>query len=312
MNLIIRPGLPADLPAALDCIRDGFLYTPARRTRLLALWHDVVARCAPAYYVLEDLNETFGQRLVAFGLGVFIHDWFYERLFRDDYAYMADLFLDPAIQARAPFLTDAEVARDNAGQGVTLLLLHSGVPQSVMTSPDALPIIDMAGRLNYLATAGYRLRDYLDEVYGITGLGKQWSENMGGHLVREGPLRAGMLPEHRPYLMSAAQEPDNPSPGSAVAASFRYQPPRCGFWPAEQELLRWALSGMLDAELAEMLCITKAAIRKRWESIYERVLLAGVLSEPSASGQNAQKKRRLLNYLEYHMEELRPYRNGPL
>ena len=312
MNLLLRPGLPADLPAALECLRDGFLYhTPARRKRLLTLWQDIVSRCGPPYYVVEDLSETFGHRLVAFGMGVFIHDWFYERLFQDDYAYMADLFLDPDIQARTPFLTEAEVARHNAGAGVILLAIHSGAPERVMSSPDGLPIVDQAARLNYLATAGYRLRDYLIEVYGEGGLGRQWAENMGGHVVREGQLPGGMLPEHRPYLVSARQE-DNPSPGSPVAMSFRYQPPRCGFSPAEQELLSWALSGLTDTELADRLCVTKAAVRKRWESVYERASLTGVLpaeegTDKAASARAAQKKRRLLNYLQYHVEELRPY-----
>jgi len=77
--------------------------------------------------------------------------------------------------------------------------------------------------------------------------------------------------------------------------------------------MRRALVGGTDEELARELNITSNTVKKRWRTIYDRVVdivaefFAGEAHEiPSRQQRGAEKRRRLLHYLRGHPEELRP------
>ena len=92
---------------------------------------------------------------------------------------------------------------------------------------------------------------------------------------------------------------------------FRLSAPRFNFRPSEQRLLLTALRGGTDEELSDELGVSLSAIKKTWALIYERASahLRGFSSNhvtDGASERGKEKKRRLLNYLRDHPEELRP------
>ncbi|MDQ2688075.1 MAG: hypothetical protein M3Y28_09440, partial [Armatimonadota bacterium] len=109
-------------------------------------------------------------------------------------------------------------------------------------------------------------------------------------------------------------------PGSYISVMFQHTPPRIWFRPAEQQLLLQALQGVTDEEMAASLNLSQSAVKNRWRGIYDRVMKSAADLLPQHSFENGlsdqkrskEKRRRLLNYLRYHMEELRPveFRSG--
>lgn len=100
---------------------------------------------------------------------------------------------------------------------------------------------------------------------------------------------------------------------SWVGALFDYHPPKLGLSRGEQRLLLSALPGATDEHLAATLGISLPAVKKLWVSIYLRVddHLPALIADSSrchlqAIRRGKEKRRRLLEYLRNHPEELRP------
>ena len=104
--------------------------------------------------------------------------------------------------------------------------------------------------------------------------------------------------------------------GRGMAPAFVETPPRLGFTRAEQQMLRQAIFGYTDVELAERLQLALPTIKNRWRALYDRLgqiapeLVAeiNVSSNPAVRGQ--EKRRRLLDYVRRHPEELPPINAG--
>src|SRR5215204_1734578 len=206
-------------------------------------------------------------------------------------------------------------------------------PYIACTAP-ASPIgLKMFGEMNSLMVskgtpmirlthAGYHIRRILQEAYGPQQMGFL---KAGGFLVKSDygeyyadsarPLPA---PDERPFLAGLDREdPESRLPGSALSSLFQAQVPRFHFSSAEQRVLARAIMDEADADVAEALGVSGDAIKKIWRRIYERVaavdhdLLGGGL-ERSAVVRGKEKRRRLVRYIRYHLEELRPFGPRPV
>ena len=99
---------------------------------------------------------------------------------------------------------------------------------------------------------------------------------------------------------------------STLLPMFSYVPPLLLFTPQEQRMLRHALSGAPDAELALRLGATVTSIKSQWRRVFDRA--AAVVGEAlvgpdclSAGTRGMQKRHVILDYLRKHPEELTPY-----
>jgi hypothetical protein len=97
-----------------------------------------------------------------------------------------------------------------------------------------------------------------------------------------------------------------------VAASiYRYKAPVLRLPAAEQELLLAAIPGKTDAELSAELGLSVEATKKRWRSVFDRVMQyqPEIVSPATAEteGRGPQKRHRVIAYVRNHPEELRPY-----
>jgi hypothetical protein len=92
------------------------------------------------------------------------------------------------------------------------------------------------------------------------------------------------------------------------ASLFQYRPPRLELSASFKELLRPAMEGMTDEELADRLCLSLSAVKKRWAAIYDHVSMKGIHAGlPACEGKRGPERRRLLlEYLRWHPEELNP------
>lgn len=93
-----------------------------------------------------------------------------------------------------------------------------------------------------------------------------------------------------------------------VASVFQYRPPRLELSETHRELLSLALEGATDEELADRLCLSLSAVKKRWAAVYDHVSARGVAAGlPQCEGKRGPERRRgLLDYLRWHPEELNP------
>jgi DNA-binding CsgD family transcriptional regulator len=117
-----------------------------------------------------------------------------------------------------------------------------------------------------------------------------------------------------PYLIGLTKQEALTHPGSSLAGLFVYTTPRFHFNRSQRVLLRHALMGETCEELATSLSISPWTVKKRWHAIYDRVsdvdseLLPPLTANSLyATSRGPERRRRLLNYLRQHFEELRPF-----
>jgi len=309
-----RPAHLSDLPECRRCLRDHFAHDAAALDDLAALWRDLICGNAACTTVIEDLNRPIGHRIVWYCITAFITQEYAEHLRADAPPIVARETLGWLNEGRSPLLDQAQIRRANSSGGVIMLTLNSGAPAQIMGS-----LIDMAmiGRkvADYMpwSVSGYRLNEFLIEMYSpyehawADGYGYLLRNDHRKHLAEDPP--PWLADGRRPRLYGATRREAEAQAGRSVVEQFHYEPPRFFFTSSEQELLKCSFFGDTDEDLAEFLSVSPVTLKKRWSSIYDRVevempaLLSGA-GEGAKRG--TEKKRRLLQYLWHHKEELRP------
>jgi DNA-binding NarL/FixJ family response regulator len=92
---------------------------------------------------------------------------------------------------------------------------------------------------------------------------------------------------------------------------FLYRPPRLGLTRAEQDVLRAALTGAPDTEIADQLGIPLPGLKARWSRIFERVAASDLgdrLAPPKRNGTRGRQARHVVvEYVRKHPSELTPF-----
>ena len=93
-----------------------------------------------------------------------------------------------------------------------------------------------------------------------------------------------------------------------------FSTPKFGFTATEQDTLNLALEGLTDESIGQATGASLSTIKKRFRAIYEKVqdkMTGDGAATPfvrlSDGARGMETRRRLLNYLRDHREELRPY-----
>ncbi|MBV9851285.1 MAG: tetratricopeptide repeat protein, partial [Armatimonadetes bacterium] len=312
MHLICHPARLNDLPACLACSRDLFACDPQERGQLLDMWRALFRSSAGAFWVFEDLDRPAGRGVAYFCLIVFLTDSFAEYV----RATAAPCFALQALRrwraGAPPFLDLDSIRRANTDGGLVMACLQSGAPEEYLAGEAGREVRDLIAESMALVCGGYRLREFFIESYSPAS--QAWQENAGFRVCNDYAAYYAACdppPGQRACLNVATRQQTRAGEGTVVASVFNHRPPRFGFTDGEQELLRWALTGLTDEELAAELSLAVISVSKRWSRIYERVLdVAPGLFPPEATAggqkRGPEKRRRLLHYLRRHPEELRP------
>ena len=312
MRLAFRPPFPADFGICAGIIRDKFVYDEATRSRLLRLWDEALKAHSGESSVVEDADRLLGDRIVAFGLSLFVSDEFVQEAKTCLPPYIGRHIVERWSREHSPILTLDEIRRANDGAGLNVLVLHYGWVEEGYSLQECAAIQHMLTQAFIAHHRGYHLKEFLEEVYGEQDLAVL--RNVGV------PLRTDYanflswdterVPGREPYLTGITRQEALQLPGSMALTVFVHTSPRLHLTTNERILLRHALDGHTDEELARVLCVSIATVKKRWEAIYDRV--AGVDDEltfptnPAAGRRGVEKRRRLLAYLRARPEELRP------
>jgi hypothetical protein len=225
---------------------------------------------------------------------------------------------------REPFLSRAEIARANASGGINLVITHHGY--ELLHDDETLERLRVATyehARRYMT--GWNLRSYTNEVFAENAErdGKQMGEALGFRVkqyTRDALDAAGLAPEKQPWVWLATRQDALARPaGLPLAMLFlSFSVPKFGFGPVEQDMLNFALDGLTDESIAQAMGTSLSTIKKRFRTIYEKVQdsfesksTAAIRAPLGDGARGIETRRRLLNYLRDHREELHPYLHGP-
>ncbi len=265
--------------------------------------------------MMGDLVDLIGadgsSRVIAVGGGTFVPNQFAKAVREQPAPGAGERILHAGTGSDRLALTRREIERANAAEGVSLVVIfHHWVDG--LSEELELEVRQhlMVGFLRDVK--GYNLHEVL-----VDGKKSElrWAL-AGGFRVRSeyADWYANHCdPQPRRLLFGMARDEVAESAGSVVSLVFNYTPPRFGFTTSQRRLLSLAIQHKTDAEIAAALDVSLSAVKKTWAAIFDRVnddLFAAedrvrdVTSSSTTRG--AQKRHRLLTYLQSHLEELKP------
>lgn len=321
MSLRFRLGLAADLPACVallreeGCFRAGASLWP----RLPGLWRSMLDSPAVQFVVLEDIAAPPAARLWGCAISVIVRDDFVAELRGRGRPWSGALLYERIGSRASPLLGEHEIGRANAGDGVDVLLLHHPLRHRAPDDPKLEATLNVGMAAFYFCHAGFHVRSVLWEVYGdhfarlLAGGGYRQVDDFAAHAAA-----SALPPERRPFLMGLHRHVAGRRAYDANALwLFRREPPTMRFSSAQRRLLRLALTGMSDRDIAAALDVSENAVRQGWRAIQGRVQAVlpalfpdGQALDPvpaAAGGRGPARRRVVLDYLRQHMHELRPW-----
>jgi hypothetical protein len=229
--------------------------------------------------------------------------------------YLTARTIRQELDGPTPILRPPAILRANRGDGVNVLILHYGEVRDRLAG-DALAALRYRMFETFIEMhRGYRTKDivqeFWDEIdpeYVINGWGTVLTDYASFFLHR-----GQMLPPlgQRPHLIGITRQEVLMNPGKLSSPIFVHTPPRLSFTLAEKRMIRHALTGRTDVELARALGLALPTIKSRWRGIYDHVgqLAPEILSDSppgrtGAASRGLEKRRRLLEYIRRHAEEL--------
>jgi hypothetical protein len=267
--------------------------------------------------VIEDCHLSRGSQVVALGASVFVTDEYMREARGGDEPYLTARTIALELGGLSPILRPAAIRRANSGDGLNLLMLHYGEARERLSPAQRTSVRYKMSDSFITDHRGYQLKEILQEYWDeielpfvLSGWGRLRTDYTDYFCRRRLALPP---PDRRPYLIGFTQNEAGADPGNIAAPLFVYAPPRFFFSPAEQELLRSALLGKTDVQLALSVHLALATVKGCWRQIYARVaavspeLLADSGDVLSGHGRGKEKRRPLLDYLRRHPEEIRPY-----
>lgn len=285
------------------------------------VWGVLLRRESLISAVVEDLDRPEGDRLLAFSTSVFLGDEFVRQAKTPPLFWIGPQLIRRLAGNESPILDFAAIQRVNSGEGLTCFTWEIGIRPG--GDGECLPICTELMRSIAECHRGFRVKEVLVQpshgpmLRAAARTGAWLLAASTGQYVAEYNVDA-LEQAGGPFVLGFTRELAREHPGGWVSSLFNYNPPRLFFTAAEQRLLRAALTGRTDAEIAEVLAVSISAVKKCWQSLYARVhfrspgLLPDHSCDLACSGtRGAEKRRSLLSYLRTHPEELRPLVPSP-
>ena len=257
------------------------------------------------------------KEIIAVGASAFIPKCLAERLKKGMPPLVGRQIVESALGPSPLISTPSEIARDNAGSGVTVFVIHNGLsdPEGSLQHQG---IVKAQLLTAFLALhQGYHVSEIIVEAYGREE--RSIYEATDFRLISDYSSfqNWALLPtapgSPRPALLGLAREDALVMKTNVLLPIFVYRRPKCGFSLNEQQLLHEALAGRTDDELAATLNISLSAVKKRWIRVFEkaeRVMPELRFLDHTANshlGRRTQRRHILLRNIRNCPEELTPF-----
>jgi DNA-binding CsgD family transcriptional regulator len=312
-GLRVRPMRAADVPDCARILSQEFSFE--------GFSGDLVCGVFPVLLEAGRLKgavvESDTGSIAGFGASVFVKDILVEHIYTRSAPALGPRLIHSTCSPD-PLVCDYDsIATGNAGTGLNVFILHSGAAEVEKTAEAASLKAQLMQSFLELHQ-GYHVAQVLVEAF--SSAERELYEATSFRIVDDYSSFRGWdslphLPAHRrPRLYAFTREDVSRMATHPLLPLFVYHRPRCGFTTAEQDLIREALEGYTDQELAVRLNLSVSAVKKRWIRVTEKVHMefphlfrarSQMRSSPAVRG--AQTRHIVLRYLRSRPEELTPY-----
>ena len=317
MDLTVRPMEETDFQPCASLLKGRLAYTKSVIAELPRVWLRLLHDEAMNGAVFENRSSSGSSPvLLAFGVSVFVTDAWVAVAKSSSEPYLTARTVRSELRgAKSPILRPTALRRTSDAVLNVLILHYCEAPQ---LQPELYRLLRYRVMQSFLEThRGYRVKEVIQELWDeidpaflLNGWGKVRSDYASYFTDRGDPIPP---PGRRPYLIGFTHEEALINPGDLIAPVFTFTPAQFPFSRTEKRLLRHALLGLTDPELAGGLGIALPTVKSHWRAIYDRVarIVPELLPEvhPAIEGsaiRGQEKRRRLLEYLRRHPEELCP------
>jgi hypothetical protein len=313
MPLTYRLMKPSDVRPCVEIVATHPIFGPRYGGAIHSLKTALLKRMGHTAMPAIVFDEITGKTRRTLGVGVyaFITNEFADELQKPPYFWIGPEMVKRIAGGKSPLMTDRQLLIANSTDGVNVLPWIWGVRPEDLARPE---IREHAMRVFYDGIRGFQVK----RMYGQATTPEEWIgiERSGSIMMRDSAA-AGTATEtpaqivQHPHVFYMTREIALRELGSWTSTVFVYHPPQLGFTVREQSLLKTALRGGTDEELADELGVSTAGVKKAWRSIYARVeknpMKIFTDMEPEKDGNRGKgKKNRILAYVREHPEELRP------
>jgi hypothetical protein len=270
-----------DLPACTEVLPPWLALPTPLHAQLPALWSGMLDHVAVLAGVVEDLNQTAGQRIQGFGFTVILPGAWADRV-----------------------------------SGQPSPLLHYAQRNMDLSDPYCHSLLHEALQMFRIIHSGYRIRHFYQE--GLQA-DTPFLQDMGfvcQHTYGGDAALTEVPPDLRPQLWGLTREQaQNQLPGSAVRLIFDHHPPLFRFSPSQRRMLSLALFDDSDETLMQRLDVSVHGLKKLWRGIYERIEdhAPGFFGDEALDDEGKrgpEKRRQVLAYVRQRPEEARPWRDA--
>jgi DNA-binding CsgD family transcriptional regulator len=313
MSFTFRPTRVSDLAACMDINFGRYAYAGAYEKAAQTYWAHLIATRSARSRVVEDPAAASPARILAFGLSIFVGDDFMVEVMHTLPPHVGLQTLRRWLAGKPVFLDRKEIARQNAGEGLNLLVVGYGVAPNL---PAQVELQARATMIKAFADAhgGYRLKQIARE-----NLGTEFKDGFlsnGWRILRHHPVESPILPSARDgpptHILGVLRDGRLEVDGNFWLL-LHPEAPRLGLTAVEKDTLEAALENSTDEEISDRLGVSIWTIKKRWQSIYAKAeqFVPGVfpdadLASDIAHAASTERRRHLLGYIRQHPEEIRP------
>ncbi len=281
-------------------------------TRCRSVWLRLLQ--SPAFNAVVISRPDRPRHCVGFGASVFVSSSFATDE-RTNPRPGLNARLIAAVDAdQSVVLTAGELARGNAAGNLSLLILYSAWRRDGLSDREVEQIKTLLASTFFEAHLGYGMKEWMSEASDAVQIAYAHATAVWNVRVFDKSNMASSTDFQTAFLYVDSQHACRRA-GSIPALMFLRRVPIFGLRGTSQEVLRHALRGHTDDELARMLGITRAAVKKRWIRIFDdverQVPSFGNASPSRDSVRGPQRRHHLLAYVREHPEELRPFRTRP-
>jgi DNA-binding CsgD family transcriptional regulator len=318
MYLTYRLAQVKDLSVGIPIAVERLTHLGDCRSEIQALSTELIDSGMVVTVIIEDRDQDPDKRMAAIAI-IFCANEEFAAFVKDPgrKPFLARHAVDWWKKKRSISVSLEEFYREQSLEGSIFTCLLWGVDRQRYDHKEFLKIREQVSVAAQALGVTYRMKEYLEETYGQEELTRLLTFGFVVYNDFDAAAASKEDQERHPYLIGAdflaqrrADKPDRPE--TFVGKHVMLSRPRFGFTFREQEVLRRALQGNSDEEIAEALGLTVIAIKNRWQGIYDRVrdvdadLFAEPEDEEGGGGRAKQRRRMLIQLLREHPEELWP------
>lgn len=304
----VEPLGEANLDACAQLLSGKLAYPSEVVAALPGIWRRLLRDGAIEATVVHRSGGGQAPDVAGFAAGVFISDAWAAEARAATEPYLTRRTLEAELgPGRSPILR----GRPPTGDGLTVLNLHYAEAPG-LSQEDANGLRFRLMKAFIEAFRGFpieeALQEFWDEIpaeFVLNGWGYVRNDYATWHAAHPTPPGG-----RRPYLIGLSRAEARANPGNIGAPLFFSPTARFRYTPAQKRLLREAVHGGTDVELAAGLALSVPTVKSHWRAIHERTarvdpeLVDGAGLDPRPGARGPEKRRRLLDYLREHPEEI--------